>query len=66
MSIGRPVANTKLFIRDTNGAACPIGVSGELWISGAGVAAGYLNRPELNTRKIHTITRRKRYRLPNR
>lgn len=52
MSIGRPVANTKLFIRDTNGAACPIGVSGELWISGAGVAAGYLNRPELNTEKF--------------
>jgi len=52
MSIGRPVANTKLFVMDTNGSACPTGVAGELWISGAGVASGYLNRPELNTEKF--------------
>ena len=52
MSIGRPVANTKLFVMDANGSACPIGVAGELWISGAGVACGYLNRPELNAEKF--------------
>ena len=52
MSIGRPVANTRLFIMDPNGKPCPTGVAGELWISGAGVAVGYLNRPELNAEKF--------------
>ncbi len=47
MSIGKPIANTRIFIMDPNGLPCPLGVSGELWISGEGVAVGYKNLPEL-------------------
>lgn len=52
MSIGRPVANTRLFVMDVNGSPCPVGVAGELWIAGAGVSAGYLNLPELTREKF--------------
>ncbi|MBL7923171.1 MAG: amino acid adenylation domain-containing protein [Bacteroidia bacterium] len=52
LTIGKPVANTSVFIMDQNGQPCPIGVAGELWIGGAGVSAGYLNRPELNAEKF--------------
>ena len=45
--IGRPVGNYKLFILDKNLNLLPIGVSGELYISGPGLSRGYLNRPEL-------------------
>jgi amino acid adenylation domain-containing protein len=45
--IGRPVANSTAYVRDPAGELCPIGVPGELWLGGDGVAAGYLNRPEL-------------------
>lgn len=52
MSIGKPLANTRLYIMDSNGYPCPIGVPGELWIAGEGVSIGYLNRPELNKEKF--------------
>ena len=52
LSIGRAVANTKTFIMDQRGHPCPVGVSGELWIGGDGVSAGYLNRPELTAEKF--------------
>jgi amino acid adenylation domain-containing protein len=44
--IGRPVSNGQLYILDTSMNVVPIGVLGELWIGGAGLARGYLDQPE--------------------
>ena len=45
--IGRPIANTRVYVLDRSGHPVPTGIPGEIWIAGAGVARGYLNRPAL-------------------
>ena len=52
ISIGRPIANTEVHILDRGGALAPIGVAGEICIGGAGVAEGYLRRPDLTAERF--------------
>jgi thioesterase domain-containing protein/acyl carrier protein len=53
--IGKPLANMKLYILNPADQLQPVGVPGELGISGTGLARGYLNRPELTVRKFVSI-----------
>ena len=52
ISIGRPIANTSIWVLDANGQPCPIGVPGEIHIGGAGVTLGYFERPELTAERF--------------
>jgi amino acid adenylation domain-containing protein len=50
--IGRPMANAEIYILDPHGHPVPVGIPGEIHIGGAGVARGYLRRPELTRERF--------------
>ena len=52
INIGKPLANLKVYVLDKNSVPVPIGVTGELYIGGAGLANGYLNLPELTRERF--------------
>ncbi|MCX7748505.1 MAG: amino acid adenylation domain-containing protein [Clostridia bacterium] len=52
INIGKPIANTQIYIMDKQNKLQPLNVIGELWIGGDGLARGYLRRPELTAEKF--------------
>lgn len=52
ITIGKPIINTQVYILDENKSICPIGIPGEIYISGDGVGNGYLNNSTLNNKSF--------------
>ncbi len=63
--IGRPIPNTQVYLLDANLQPVPIGMTGEIYIAGEGVARGYLNRQQLNSERFitHSFSPEKTVRL---
>ncbi|HEU4327249.1 MAG TPA: condensation domain-containing protein, partial [Roseiflexaceae bacterium] len=58
--LGRPLPGVTVRVLDRHGQPVPVGVTGELYIGGAGVSLGYLNRPELNAERFVSMRREAR------
>ncbi len=56
ISIGKPIVNTKIFIMDKDNHFLPIGIPGQLIISGSGLARGYLNNPQLTHHSFFSLS----------
>ncbi|HEX2189372.1 MAG TPA: amino acid adenylation domain-containing protein, partial [Longimicrobiaceae bacterium] len=64
--LGRPLPGVRLGVRGPRGETAPLGVPGELWVSGAGVARGYLDRPELTAERFVELDGERAYRTGDR
>jgi amino acid adenylation domain-containing protein/thioester reductase-like protein len=62
ITAGRPISNSEVYIVNENGNRLPPGDTGEVWLSGIGLAEGYLNRPDLTKRAFVTTNGKRRYR----
>jgi acyl-coenzyme A synthetase/AMP-(fatty) acid ligase/acyl carrier protein len=61
-AIGRPIANTRAYVLGRGGEELPVGVAGELYLGGAGLARGYLGQPELTAERFVETARGRLYR----